>query len=124
MNTFLWVLQLVLAVMYLAGGAYKTFMFDELAGAMNALPRGGWGALGVVEMVGGLLLVVPWATGWMPHLTPLAAAVLTLETLGLAAFYASYSVAIAVTNPMAWALVMGLLAAAVTYGRYAPSQAL
>ena len=122
MNTFLWILQLVLALFYVAGGAYKTFMFDELAGAMNALPRGGWRALGVVEMVGGILLILPGATGWMPHLTALAAAVLTVETLALAAFYASYSLAVAATNPLVWAVVMALLVAIVAYGRYAPAQ--
>lgn len=124
MNTLLWILQVALAVVFVAGGAYKTFMFDELAGAMNALPRGGWRALGVVEMVGGILLVLPGVTGWMPHLTALAAAVLTVETLALAAFYASYSLDVAATNPLVWAVVMALLVAAVAYGRYAPSQAI
>ncbi len=31
MNVLLWVLQVALAGLYLAGGAYKTFSFDELA---------------------------------------------------------------------------------------------
>lgn len=119
MNAFLWVLQGLLAVMYFAGGAYKTFMFDELAGAMAALPRGGWRAVGVFEMVGGVLLVVPAATGWMPHLTPLAAIALTVETLALAAFYASYSLDVAATNPLVWAGLMALLVAVVAYGRNA-----
>lgn len=123
MNVSLWVLQVALAVVFVAGGAYKTFMVDELAGAMGALPRGGWRALGVLEMLGGLLLVVPGATGWMPYLTPLAAAVLAVESFALAAFYASYSLAIAVSNPLVWAVVMGLLAAVVAYGRYAPIDA-
>lgn len=123
MNVSFWVLQVALAVVFVAGGAYKTFMVDELAGAMSALPRGGWRALGVVEMLGAMLLVVPGATGWMPHLTPLAAAVLALESFALAAFYASYSLAIAPTNPLVWAVVMGLLATVVAYGRYAPINA-
>jgi DoxX-like family len=119
MNVLLWVVQVALAVLYLAGGAYKTFMFDELASQMGALPRGGWGALGVLEMVGAVLLVVPAAAKWMPILTPLAAAVLALETLLLAGLYARYSLQLAATNPMVWAVVMGLLAAFVAYGRYA-----
>src|SRR2546421_891022 len=48
---------------------------------MRALSRGGWRALGVLEMVGAVLLVVPAAAHWMPVLTPLAAAALALETL-------------------------------------------
>jgi uncharacterized membrane protein YphA (DoxX/SURF4 family) len=121
MNVLLWVLQAALALLYLSGGAYKIFSFDELAKQMIALPRAGWSALGVVEIVGAVLLIVPAATKWMPVLTPIAAAVLALETLALAALYASYSLHIAASNPMVWALVMGLLAAFVAYGRYALS---
>jgi hypothetical protein len=119
MNVLLWVLQVVLALLYLAGGAYKTFSFDEVAKQLTALPRGGWAALGVLEMLGAVLLIVPAAAKWMPVLTPLAAAVLALETLAVAAVYAQYSLKLAATNPLVWAVVMGLLAAFVAYGRYA-----
>ena len=119
MNVILWVLQVALAVLYLAGGYYKAFMFDDLAKQMSALSRGGWGALGVFEMLGAVLLVVPAAAKWMPVLTPLAAAALALETLALAGLYARYSLELAVTNPLVWAVVMGLVAAFVAYGRYA-----
>jgi len=119
MNVLLWVLQIGLALLYLAGGAYKTFKFDELANQMRALPRSGWRALGVLEMVGAVLLIVPAAARWMPVLTPLAAAALALETLALAGLYARYSLKLAATNPLVWAVVMGLLSAVVAYGRYA-----
>ncbi|HEX9348680.1 MAG TPA: DoxX family protein [Gemmatimonadales bacterium] len=118
MNVLLWVLQVALALLYLAGGSYKVFKFDELATHLRALPRGGWRALGVLEMVGAVLLVVPAAVNWMPVLTPLAAAALALETLVLAGLYARYSLKVAATNPMVWAVVMGLLTAFVAYGRY------
>jgi hypothetical protein len=119
MNVLLWIVQVALALLYLAGGAYKTFMFDELANHFVALSRGGWGALGVFEMVGAVLLIVPAATKWKPILTPLAAAALALETLAIAALYARYSLELTVTNPLPWAVAMGLLAAFVAYGRYA-----
>lgn len=118
MNVLLWMVQVVLALLYVAGGAYKAFMPDQLAGTMSALPRGGWQALGVVEMAGGLLLVVPAALKWMPGLTPLAAAALTLETVALVLFYASYSLEFAATNPLVWAMVMAVLVAFVAWGRY------
>src|SRR5437667_1222793 len=112
MNVLLWVIQVALAFLYLSGGAYKVFKFDALANHMRALSRGGWRALGVLEMVGAVLLVVP-------AVTPLAAAALALETLALGGLYARYSLKLAATNPMVWAVVMGLLAAFVAYGRYA-----
>jgi len=118
MNVLLWILQSALAVLYLAGGAYKAFSFDELATQMTALPRGGWAALGVIEMLGAVLLIVPAAAKWMPVLTPLAAAVLALETAALAAVYAHYSLELATTNPLVWAVVMALLAAFVARGRF------
>ena len=119
MNVLFWVLQAALAFLYLTGGAYKTFKFEELAKQIDALPHGAWRALGVLEMLGAVLLIVPAATKWMPHLTPLTAALLALETLALAALYAQYSLKVAVSNPMVWAAVIGLLAAFVAYGRYA-----
>jgi hypothetical protein len=119
MNTLLWILQAALAFLYLSGGAYKTFKFEQLAKQMSTIPHNGWRLLGVIEMLGGLLLVVPAITHWMPELTPLAAAALAVETLALAALYARQSLKVAATNPMVWAAVMGLLAAFVAYGRYA-----
>jgi DoxX-like protein len=121
MNVVLWVVQLALAFFSLAGGAYKIFMFEELAKmpAIGALPRGGWAGLGVFEMLCGVLLVVPAALKWMPVMTPLAAAALTLEGLALAALYARYSLELTATNPLVWVVAMGVMAALVAYGRYA-----
>ena len=119
MNVLLWILQGVLAFLYGSGGAYKFFSFDEVAKQMVALPRAGWTALGVLEVTGAVLLIIPGALKWMPALTALAACVLAIESLALAGFFAQYSLKIAATNPMVWALVMGLLAAFVAYGRYA-----
>ena len=119
MNVLLWIIQIALALLYLAGGAYKVFSFDELANQMNVLSRDGWRALGVFEMVGAVLLVVPAATKWMPVLTALAAAALAVETLVIGGLYGRYSLKLAATNPMVWAVSMGLLAAFVAYGRHA-----
>jgi hypothetical protein len=119
MNLVLWIFQAVLALLYLAGGAYKVFSFDQVAEQFAAVPRGGWSALGVIEMLGAVLLIVPAALKWMPSLTPLAATVLTLETVALAALYARYSLTLAPSNPLLWALVMALMVGFVAYGRYA-----
>lgn len=119
MNILLWILQAALAFLYLSGGAYKLFKFEELATQIGAVPPALWRVLGVIEVAGALLLIIPAATKWMPSLTPVAACVLAVETLGLAALYASYSLQIAPTNPLVYAAVMGLLVAFVAYGRYA-----
>jgi DoxX-like family len=119
MNVLLWVFQVALAFLYLGGGYFKAFKFDELARQFTFLPHGGWRALGVLEMFGAVLLIVPAATTWMPVMTLVAAAVLALESLALAGVFARYSLKLTVQNPLVWNLVMGLLAAFVAYGRYA-----
>jgi uncharacterized membrane protein YphA (DoxX/SURF4 family) len=121
MNVVLWILQAMLAFLYLSGGAYKLFKFEELAKQLSALPHGAWQVLGALEIAGGILLIIPAATRWMPLLTPVAATVLALETLGLAGLYARYSLTLAASNPLVWSAVMGLLVAFVAYGRFALS---
>lgn len=121
MNILLWVLQIVLAVFCLAGGAYKTFKVDEMAQRVRELSRGGWRALGVLEMLCGVLLIVPTATHWMPILTPLAALALTVESLGISGLYARHSLRLVTANPLPWSLAMAVMAALVAYGRYALS---
>lgn len=121
MNILLWVVQIALALQTFAGGAYKAFMFDTVTAEpwFGALSRGGWAAVGLLEMLCAVLLVVPAATKWMPGLTPLGAAVLALESLALAVLYGRYSLQLTATNPLVYVIVGGLLAAFVAIGRYA-----
>jgi len=120
MNILLWILQAALAFLCLAGGAYKVFQTDELAKHMRVPSRGGWRALGVLEVVCGVLLILPGVTKWTPVLTPLAATVLALEALVLSVLFGRrYSLKLVATNPLVWSAGMGLAAAFVAYGRYA-----
>jgi hypothetical protein len=119
MNILLWIVQGVLALLCIAGGATKVFKFDELAKepANRALSRGAWKVIGVIELLGAVLLVVPGAAGWMPSLTSLAATVLAVECLALAGLYARHSLKLAATNPLVWSAAMGLMAVFVAIGR-------
>src|SRR5215831_6144606 len=125
MNLLLWIVQIVLAFLSFAGGAYKVFAFqvDPAIPATAALSRGAWSALGVFEVACAVLLVVPAATKWMPTLTPLAAAALALESVALAVMYARYSLDLAASNPLVYVVPMALMAAFVAYGRYATRSA-
>lgn len=119
MNILLWVFQALLGLLCLGGGYYKTTQFDALASQFPALGPMGWRALGLLELIGATLLIVPAATGWMPALTPLAAAVLALESLALCVFYGRYSLKLNAENPLIWSALMAILAVVVAYGRYA-----
>ena len=118
MNVVLWVTQAALALLCLSGGGYKAFKFEPLANQMPVLSHGAWRTLGLLEIVCGILLVIPTAANWMPVATPIAAAVLALESLVLSGLYARYSLKLAAANPFVWSVAMALMAAFVAYGRY------
>lgn len=122
MTLLVWTLQILLAFLYFAGGAYKAFNADQLLTGPVAFSREAWMALGVFEVIGAVLLIVPAAIRWMPALTPIAATALAIETLLLAAIYASYSLRLTVENPMPWALVMGVLVSVVAWSTWSLQQ--
>jgi hypothetical protein len=119
MNLLLWMLQLLLSLFAFAGGAYKVYAFDAVAARLDAIPRAGWSALGVLEIVCAIVLVVPAALRWQPWWTPTAAAVLALEALALAGVYARASLALTASNPLVWSVAIALVAVIVAYGRSA-----
>ena len=67
MNTLLWVLQVLAALLYGASGVMKVFLFDKVSRdvpSFGALPREAWMALGIVELVCTVGLIVPSAFHW------------------------------------------------------------
>ena len=76
MNSVLWVLQILLALVFSLTGALKAFQYER---AKAQLP---WVAeaphefvtfVGLVEILGAIGLILPALTGILPILTPLAA---------------------------------------------------
>ena len=116
MNTLLWVLQVLAALLYGASGVMKVFMFDKVSAdvrSFDALPREAWSALGVLELVCAVGLVVPAALRWRPGLTAAAAAVLAAESLVFIGVHAKYRE----ITPIVMSAVLGLLMTFVAYGR-------
>lgn len=117
MNALVWTLQIVLALFFLAGGAYKMTNAGELTATMPGMAPSLWRVVGAIEAIGGLLLVVPGLLSRWPHLTPAAAALLVVESIALSAFYASYSTTMAASNPLVWSVGLALVTALVAFGR-------
>ena len=117
MNIVLWVIQILLALFFISGGAYKVLKADQMPGYLRSIPRGAWQALGVIEFLGGLALVIPGSFVGIPGLTAIAAAVLAVESLVLAAIYGRQSVKLSSANPFVYAVPMTVLAAFIAYGR-------
>jgi hypothetical protein len=116
MNILLWVLQILAALLSGASGIMKIFMFDKISGdvpSFGALPREGWMALGILELVCVIGLIVPAALHWNPALTVVAAAVLAIESLVFIWVHVKYHEA----GPIMFSIVLGLLMAFITNGR-------
>jgi hypothetical protein len=116
MNILLWVLQVLGALLYGASGVMKVFMFDKISDGVpsfGALPREAWMALGILELVCTVGLIVPAAVHWQPTLTILAATVLAVESLVFIGVHVKYRE----VTPMILSGVLGLLMAFVAYGR-------
>ena len=116
MNTLLWVLQGLAALLYGASGVMKVFMFDKISQdvpSFGALPREAWMALGILELVCTIGLIVPAAFHWKPQLTIVAAALLALESLVFIWVHLQYHE----VPPLILSGVLGLLMAFLAYGR-------
>lgn len=120
MNVFLWILQGLLAVAFLAGGTMKATQPKEKLVAnftwVTDFPSGAVKLIGITQLAAALGLVLPALTGIAVILTPLAAVGLGL-TMVLAAIYhirkGEYS-SIAVNA------VILILAAVIAWGRFGP----
>ena len=116
MNTLLWVLQVLAALLYGASGVMKVFMFDKVSegvASFGALPREAWMALGIVELVCTVGLIVPGVFHWKPSLTVVAATVLAIESL----LFVWVHVRFRESAPTIMSGVLGLLMAFIAYGR-------
>jgi uncharacterized membrane protein YphA (DoxX/SURF4 family) len=118
MNILLWVLQIMTALLYTASGVMKIFMFDKISAdqpSFGALPREAWMALGIVELICVVGLIVPSALRWNPKLTVFAATILTIEALVFIWVHVKYGE----VPPIIMSAVLGLLMAFIAYGRMA-----
>ena len=112
MSLALWIVQVLLAALFLFAGGMKLAMpIDELTKQI-AVP--GWFIrfISVAEVLGGLGVILPSALRIAPWLTPLAAAGLVVIMAG--ATVLSMGQGLVVLFP----LIAGLLAAFVAYGRW------
>src|SRR4051794_30281179 len=114
MNIVLWIVQILLALLFLFSGAMKFIMSPEqmMAGSPVVLPAWFLHFIGICEILGGIGLVVPWLTGIKRGLTPLAAILLIVIMVGATVISAMISIPTAVVP-----FVVGLLLVFVAWGR-------
>ena len=109
----LWIVQGLLALMFLFAGGMKLVTPLEELTAQMPLPGSFVQFIGVAEVLGALGLILPGLLRIRPGLTPLAAAGLAIIMIGATLVTLATMDAMLALIP----LVVGLLAAFVAYGR-------
>jgi hypothetical protein len=113
MNIVLWIVQALLAALFLFAGGVK--LITPIAEMTKQIALPGWFLrfIGVAEVLGALGLILPWLVRITPVLTPLAASGVGIIMIGA-------TVVTLVTADIATALMpvfVGICLAFVAYGR-------
>lgn len=121
MNVFVWILQGLLAAVFLGAAFMK---LSKPHDALKADPNMAWTAdfpgsvvklIGTLEVLAAVGLVLPWLTGIAPVLTPIAALGLVVLQLGAGGTHLRRGE----TRMLPVNLVLALLAGLVAYQRFA-----
>lgn len=114
LDVILWILQVLVALLFLYAGWVKLSMPLEALAKVSPVPGPLLKFVAACEVLGAIGLIVPWLTGIRPGLTPLAAAGLVIIMVGAV-------VSTLATMPASWAvlpLAVGVAAAFIAYGRW------
>ena len=122
MNVALWIIQILLAIVFLMSGSMKVRKSkDELKKMggkqlewVDDVSARKIKLIGILEMLAGVGLILPQLTGIMPWLTPLAALGLMLTMIGALMLNMRRGNRFAIIEN----IVLLLLAAFVAYGRF------
>jgi len=114
MNIVLWIVQILLAALFIFGGVFKLRApIEEMTKQMPAMPGMFLRFIGACETLGGLGLILPGLLRIQKGLTPLAAIGLTIITVG-----ATVVTIVAGLGAMAaFPFVTALLCFFIAYGR-------
>ena len=115
-NRVLWIVQGLLAALFLFAGAMKLITPIEVLSVMSPFPGEFIRFIGVCEALGAVGLILPYALRILPGLTALAAAGLVVIMVGATVS----TLAIGGGLLALPTLLFGLLAGLVAYGRRAP----
>ena len=119
MNIVLWIIQILLALLFLFAGGMKLIvpadvLMQQAPPGSTQFPAAFLKFIGLVEVLGGLGLILPGLFRRRPELTPLAAAGLVIVMIGAVVISVrDHGIAAGVVP-----LVTGLLCALVAYGRW------
>jgi uncharacterized membrane protein YphA (DoxX/SURF4 family) len=111
MNIALWGLQILLAGLFLMIGSMKLFSYEKFKAQAgeHAVSKNLAAFIGASEIAGAVGLVLPWATGVLPVLTPAAAFALVLVMALAVGFHVRVKDPLAKAAPALVFLVLSLV---------------
>jgi len=116
LNLLLWIAQVILAAMLLLAGVMKVFQYERAQASwpwVKDVTKGFVTSIGIIDLLGGLGVVLPWLTGILPWLTGLAAAGVALMMILASLFHIRRGE----SSVILFNLVLLALALFVVYGR-------
>ena len=121
MNALLWIFQVVIALFLVAGSAWRYTNYEQAAKdvpSMAALSKGMWDAIGALEVVCAVALLMPAVLKFMMGLTPIVATIISVEMLALTALHVKYVGLDPVPqNPAVWTLALAMVSGILAFGR-------
>jgi DoxX-like protein len=114
LTTALWIVQVLLALLFLFAGGMKLIMPIEQMTTEIHMPGAFLRFIGVAEVLGALGLILPGLLRIRPGLTPLAATGLVIIMIGATVV----TLLVGQVGGALMSVVVGLLAAFVAYGRW------
>src|SRR5213596_1755492 len=114
MTYALWIIQGLLALLFVFAGGFKLFMPIEELVKETGMPGPFMRFISVAELLGGIGLILPGLLRIRPSLTPLAAAGLVIVMIGATVLTLEKGDVAPALAPLA----VGLLLAFVAYGRW------
>jgi DoxX-like family len=116
MNILFWVLQVLLALHTLMGAVWKFSNSEQTVPSLQAIPHGVWLAMGVLEVLCSLCLIVPAFKKPLAILVPIAAACIAMEMIIFSGLHV-FSGATEHSHVIYW-LVVAAICAFIAYGRF------
>jgi uncharacterized membrane protein YphA (DoxX/SURF4 family) len=116
-NLALWIVQVLLALSFSWAGVMKVFTYEKAKATLpwvKDVSRGLVLFIGISDLAGGLGIALPWATGILPILTPIAACGIVLMMILAGGFHAQRKEPIGIASNV----VFGAMAVFVAWGRF------
>ncbi len=117
MNILFWVLQILLALHTVMGAVWKfSHSAEQTMPSLKAIPNGVWLAMGILELLCALALILPAIYKPLGVLAPIAAVCIAAEMLVFCGLHLAFGHAD--IGPMIYWLVVAAFCAFIAYGRF------